>query len=104
MIGNRKRTFNTSKEVAVVVVRALQRVANCDSVLALSAHLDGLSRSRCARRHGVSCLFVSLLFFSFFFSFPFFPARCVSEKARKLVCMYDTREIYFLLSCVTICE
>lgn len=74
--GSKKKThtFDTCKEIAVVVVGALERVANHDSVLALPADFDGLSCSWCARRHGG--LFVR-------FAFP----RPVQVKPQQL-CMY----------------
>lgn len=89
-MGRKTHTFDTCKEIAVVVVGALERVANHDSVLALPADLDGLSCSWCARRHGG--LFVC-------FAFP----RPVQVKPQQLcICAYSTSErarrfFFFLL-------
>lgn len=79
---DRKRTFDTRKEVAVVV-GALQRVANRDSVLAMSAHLDSLSHG-CARRHGVLAKGRS------------YVCVCVWVCVCVRVCVYGTSEkVYF---------
>lgn len=85
----RKHTFDTRKETAVVVVGALQRVANRDGVLALSADLDGLSRSWRARRHGgLSVCLIDRLIDSPFLARPKQSKKPGAMSVCLSVCMY----------------